>query len=456
MCNIIIKRIIGSKLKIKIRKWSIMKRKSYSKPQGKGNTQHSKQTSKDRKNLERKFESKPRTDNKPITDNRQKTVKKSTAPCPYFIKCGGCQLQEKSYLETLADKNLKMQNLLSDFGDVKPIIGMDNPWHYRNKSHSTFAYDKREGNRYGLYEASSHKLIKIDRCLIQDEKADQIVADIHKLMPSFKMTAYNENSGMGFLRHVLIKIGKQSKQIMVVLIVTNIIFPGKKNFVKALRDKHPEITTIIQNINDEQTTMVLGRREIVLYGKGYIEDVLCGLTFQISAKSFYQINPIQTEILYKIAMSYAKLSGQEVVLDAYCGIGTIGLIASKEAREVIGVELNPDAVSDAIKNAKANQIKNAKFYTGDAGAFMIGMANEQMSLDVVFLDPPRSGTTEAFVRAVAKAKAKRVVYVSCGPETLARDLTWFKETGYDIIEIQPVDMFPWTEHVETCLLLKRI
>lgn len=332
---------------------------------------------------------------------------------------------------------------------------METPWNYRNKSHSAFVHDRRHGIRNGLYAEYSHRLVPIDRCLIQDERADKIVATIASLMKSFKMTAYNEQSRKGFLRHVLIKIGFSSNEIMVVLVVTSHIFSGKNNFIKVLREKHPEIKTIIQNVNNDDTTMVLGKREIILFGKGYIEDTLCNMRFQISAKSFYQINPVQTAKLYEKAMEMAGLTVRETVLDAYSGIGTIALVASSRAKSVIGVELNEDAVRNARRNAKLNNVTNTTFHKGDAGKFMEAMAKDGQKLDVVFMDPPRSGSTQTFIQSIGKIKPKRVVYISCGPESLARDLGWLGKEGYDVKEIQPVDMFPWTDHIETCVGLHR-
>ena len=225
--------------------------------------------------------------------------------------------------------------------------------------------------------------------------------------------------------------------------------------MKALRKLHPEITTILLNVNDKKTSMVLGEKETVLYGKGYIEDTLCGCTFRISPKSFYQVNPIQTEILYRKAISYAKLTGKERVVDAYCGIGTIGLIAASRAKEVISVELNQDAVKDAIINAKRNQIKNVRFYHADAGEFMVDMAEQGEKVDVVFMDPPRSGSDEAFLNSVLKLAPERIVYVSCNPETLARDLKYLTRRDYEAVECQPVDMFPWTGHCEVVVQMER-
>ena len=242
---------------------------------------------------------------------------------------------------------------------------------------------------------------------------------------------------------------------MVVLVTASPVFPSKNNFVKALRKVHPEITTVVQNINDRGTSMVLGTRDVVLYGKGFIEDKLCGCTFRISAQSFYQVNPVQTEILYQKAIEAAGLTGKETVLDAYCGIGTIGLIAASKAKQVTGVELNKEAVRDAIKNAKRNQTKNITFYCEDAGEFMLKMAAEDQQLDVVFMDPPRSGSSEVFLDCLAKLAPKKVVYVSCNPETLARDLRILKKKGYQMQEAWPVDMFPFCDHIETVVLLSK-
>lgn len=242
---------------------------------------------------------------------------------------------------------------------------------------------------------------------------------------------------------------------MVVLVTASPVFPSKNNFVKALREAHPEITTVVQNINGRGTSMVLGDKEHVLYGKGYIEDVLCGCRFRISSKSFYQVNPVQTEVLYGKAMEYAGLTGKETVVDAYCGIGTIGLIAAKQAGTVIGVELNPDAVRDAIHNAKLNQMKNARFYCNDAGRFLTEMAASGDKVDVVLMDPPRSGSTEEFMRAVAKTGAGKVIYISCNPETLARDLKFMKRLGYRAVKGVGVDMFGMTKHCEVCVKLER-
>ena len=243
---------------------------------------------------------------------------------------------------------------------------------------------------------------------------------------------------------------------MVVLVVASPVFPSKNNFVKALRKLHPEITTVILNVNDRKTSMVLGERNITLYGKGYIEDQLCGCTFRVSPSSFYQVNPVQTEKLYQKAIELAALTGNERIIDAYCGIGTIGLIASRYAREVISVELNKDAVRDAIVNAKRNAVKNVKFCQADAGEFMVNMAERGEHVDVVFMDPPRAGSDEAFLSSVVKLQPEKVVYISCNPETLARDLKYLAKKGYRAVTAVPEDQFPWTEHVESVVLMSKV
>ena len=293
----------------------------------------------------------------------------------------------------------------------------------------------------------------MDSCLIENANADEIIVSIRGLLKSFHIRPYNEDTGYGLLRHVLIRTGHVTGQIMVVLVLASPILPSKNNFVKALLKLHPEITTVVINVNNRNTSMVLGDKEHVIYGKGYIEDELCGKRFRISPRSFYQVNPVQTEILYGKALEYAGLTGKETVVDAYCGTGTIGMIASDKAAKVIGVELNADAVRDARNNAKANQIRNIQFYQNDAGKFLVEMAGQGAKVDVVLMDPPRSGSTEEFMNSVAQIGPERIVYVSCNPETLVRDLKYFKKKGYRVSKGVGVDMFPFTEHVETVVLL---
>lgn len=412
--------------------------------------------------------------------------------CPYAKKCGGCDYQGMPYEKQLKEKQAFVQKNVGQFCKVLPIIGMDEPYHYRNKVHAVFDIERGRGgngrrgaggNRAakggrpayggvisGVYKAGTHEVVNIDACQIEDELSDAIIRDIRGLLHSFKIKTYDEDTGYGLLRHVLVRRGFHSGEVMVVLVLGSPILPSKNNFVKALRKLHPEISTVIINVNDKKTSMVLGDKETVIYGKGYIEDTLCGCTFRISPKSFYQVNPVQTEVLYGKAIEYAGLTGKETVVDAYCGIGTIGIIAAHKAKEVISVEVNRDAVRDAITNAKRNQIRNVRFYNADAGKFMVEMANFRAEtesskksdrllpgadVDVVFMDPPRAGSDEAFLSSVVKLSPKRIVYVSCNPETLARDLKYLTKHGYKALECQPVDMFPWTKHVETVVLLRR-
>jgi 23S rRNA (uracil1939-C5)-methyltransferase len=333
---------------------------------------------------------------------------------------------------------------------------MYNPFYYRNKVHAVFGRNRKGEVIKGIYEANSHKIIDIDKCMIENEKSDEIINDIKGLLKSFKIKTYDEDTGYGLLRHVLIRNGHITGEIMVILVLSSPIFPSKNNFVKAIRKLHPEITTVVLNVNDKKTSMVLGEKEQVIYGSGYIVDRLCGLKFRISSKSFYQVNHAQTEKLYGKAMEFAGLTGKERVIDAYCGIGTIGLIASKQAKEVIGVELNRDAVKDAIANCKMNGVKNARFYCGDAGKFMVDMAKNGEQADVVFMDPPRAGSDEAFLSSVVKLAPEKVVYVSCNPETLVRDLRYLCKKGYRVEKMQGVDLFGWTEHVETVVLMSKV
>ncbi len=377
--------------------------------------------------------------------------------CPVYKKCGGCQLQNLSYSEQLSFKQNKVEKLLKKFCAVEPIIGMKHPYHYRNKVQAAFYTDRRGKIISGVYQSGTHHVVGIDSCQTEDIIADKIIVAVRKLLPSFRMTTYNEDTGKGFLRHILVKRGFATNQIMLVLVTGTPVFPSKNNFVKAILKQFPEITTIVQNVNNYNTNLVLGDNQKVLYGKGYIEDILCGCKFRISPKSFYQINPVQTEVLYNIAMDYADLKGKETVLDTYCGIGTIGIIAAKRgAGRVIGVELNPDAVRDAIVNSKANNLKNIRFYRGDAGEFMYEVSNEDEKPDVVFMDPPRAGSDEKFLDSLIKMSPKTVVYVSCNPETLARDLDYLrKNSDYKVQKIQPVDMFPHTAHIECVVLMSR-
>ena len=383
----------------------------------------------------------------------RKKGEKLVYECAVFSKCGGCQLLAYPYEVQVKEKQERLAKLLKPYCRTECFIGMEKPFHYRHKVHAAFDRDRKGNIISGVYEEGTHRVVPVETCLLEHEKADAIIASIRGLLKSFKIKTYNEDTGYGLLRHVMIRMGHATGQIMVVLVLASPIMPSKNNFVKALRKEHPEITTIVVNVNDKRTSMVLGDKEQVIYGPGYIMDELCGMTFKISPKSFYQINPEQTEKLYCKAIEYAALTGKETVLDAYCGTGTIGMIAARKAAKVIGVELNRDAVKDAVLNAKNNQVKNIQFYQKDAGEFMVQLAQSHDKVDVVFMDPPRSGSDEKFLSSLVQLSPKRVVYVSCNPETLARDLEYLVKHGYKAEKGIGVDMFPHTVGIEAVVSL---
>lgn len=376
-------------------------------------------------------------------------------PCSAMGKCGGCQYLNLTYPEQLVKKQEYLKKTCGNLVKFDPIIGMEQPKHYRNKVHAAYGEDRKHNIISGQFEEKSHRIVPIDSCLLENQTADKIIVSIRDLLKSFKIRPYNEDTGFGLFRYVMVRTGYVTGQVMVVLVIASPIMPSKNNFVKALLKLHPEISTVVLNINTRGDSMVLGDREQVLYGKGYIEDVLCGKTFRISAKSFYQVNPVQAEKLYNKAIEFAGLTGKERVLDAYCGTGTIGMIAADHAKEVIGVELNKDAVRDAIFNAKRNNVGNIEFYQQDAGLFMVDLAEKGEKIDVVIMDPPRAGSDEAFLSSVIKLGPKKVVYVSCNPETLARDLQYLTKKGYRVEKGVGVDMFPWSVHVESVVLLSK-
>lgn len=374
--------------------------------------------------------------------------------CTLYKKCGGCQLQNMEYERQLQFKQATVVKLIGRFCRVNRIIGMKNPFHYRHKVQAAFG--KVGGNIIsGVYQSSTHKIVKVDSCLIENQKADEIIVTIRKLLKEFKLGVFNEKILKGFLRHVLVRVGYKTGEVMVVMVTGTKDFPKKRDFIKKLLEIHPEITTVVQSVNNKFTTLVLGKEFITLYGKGFIEDELCGCRFKISPASFYQINPEQTEILYNTAVKFMELTGNETVVDAYCGTGTIGIIAAKSAKSVIGVELNSNAVADAKINAKLNNTENIKFYNADAGKFMVEMAENKMTADVVIMDPPRAGSDKNFMRSVVTLAPKKVVYVSCNTETLSRDLKFFITNGYRAKKAVPVDMFPHTKHVETVVMLTK-
>ena len=363
-------------------------------------------------------------------------------------------------IKELKQKEETVKKLLGRFGPVEHIRGMETPYHYRNKVISTFTTGWGGKLTSGIYAANSHKVLPVESCLLQDEVLDKTMLAVRAAAGICHYQPFNEDKGTGLLRHCLLRRGVMTGQVMVVLVTAQPVLPGAKNFVKALLTEAGKqgvaITTIVQNVNDRKTSVVLGDMEKVLYGKGFILDTLCGKTYAISPRSFYQVNPAQTAVLYGLAVEAAKLTGKEVVLDAYCGIGTIGLTAADHAKQVVGVELNRDAVQDAIGNARHNGVKNARFFAADATRWIREAAAAGEKADVIFMDPPREGSTPEFLASVARMAPKRVVYVSCNPVTLARDLATLTKLGYKAEGFTPVDMFPHTEHIETVCALSKL
>lgn len=378
----------------------------------------------------------------------------SEQSCRLFKRCGGCQLKE-SYAQQLAWKQVKVERLLSKFSKCGTIIGMEAPYHYRNKVQHGFYTNPKRQIISGIYQSGSGKIVPCESCMLEDVQADKIISTIRILMRSFKIFPYNPNTDKGLFRHVMIRKGFHSGEYLVCLVTSKSTFPSKRNFTAALLKAHPYITTIVQNVCFNPMPLTMGEQELVMHGKGYIEDTLCGKTFRISARSFYQVNPVQTEILYRTAMEFAGLTEHDRVLDCYCGTGTIGIIASDACKEVLGVELNESAVADAVKNAARNGCRNIRFINEDSGRFMEQMVRFGETADVVFTDPPRTGSDKRFLESLVKLSPARIVYISCGIESLERDLLLLTKSGYKVKKIQPVDMFPHTKHVECVVLLSR-
>lgn len=385
-----------------------------------------------------------------------RTSEKRVKPkCKICQECGGCAIQHMSYDAQLEFKQNHVRDCLNKIGhinvEVNKTIGMDNPYEYRNKTQVPFN-EKKGKIRYGFYKEDTHDIVPFTHCLIQTNLADEILAYIKELLTKLKISCYDEDRRKGIIRHVLVRVGVHTNEAMIVLVTNEIDFHNRKILVKELLKKFPSVKTIVQNINTRDTNVILGEKEFVLFGKGYIEDTILGVRFKISSKSFYQVNPLQTEVLYSKAIELAKLNKTQVILDAYCGIGTIGLIASKYVKQVVGVEVVKQAIVDAKNNAKLNNIDNASFVCDDASKFIVDLARVNEKMDMVFLDPPRKGLDEPLIEALLKMEPPKIVYISCNPSTLARDLAMFKDK-YEIKEVQPVDMFPHTYHVETIALL---
>lgn len=395
----------------------------------------------------------------PTLDN-DKAMKEKRRYCPLFGKCGGCDYVNEDYNDELLMKYLKVDKLLKYYGKVERIIPADHIIGYRCKVQAVCGQDKDGKFITGIYRKGSHKIVPIRSCILEDGRATAILQTVRQMANRFGIRAYDEDFDFGDLRHILIRLGYNTDQAMVVLVTGRDDFPHKADFVSALHQKHPEIKTICQIVNREKTSMVIPDNPSVniLYGKGYIVDRLCGLEFRIGPTSFYQVNPEQTERLYTIAMRMAQLRDDDIVIDAYCGTGTIGLIASTyDVEKVLGIESNAEAVEDARLNADMNHIDNAEFVEADASKYLKQMAKNKERCSVLFLDPPRSGSTEEFLASAGKIDPDVIIYISCNPETLQRDLRYIRRfLPYRVRGIQPIDMFPGSEHIETAVLMSHI
>lgn len=381
------------------------------------------------------------------------------APCPIFKRCGGCQLQHLSYEGQLLQKEKHVRETLARIGGITdvpvlPILGMEEPWRYRNKSQVPVGEQKGHVVA-GFYAERSHEIVDMESCIIQHENNDHVVRLVKGLARKYGIRGYDDKTHKGTLRHVVIRHGKHTDELMVVLVTKGKELPNKKNIVQELRDRLPNLKSIVQNINSKRTNVIFGEKTEVLWGEEVIYDFIGDIKFAISPRSFYQVNPDQTKVLYDKTLEYAQLKGKETVIDAYCGIGTISLFLAQKAKQVYGVEIVPEAVSDAQRNAKLNHIENAKFVVGEAEGVMPWWQAQGIEADVIVVDPPRKGCDEKLLETMATMKPDRIVYVSCNPASLARDLKYLSEGGFKVKEVQPVDMFPQTGHVECVAWLER-
>ena len=380
-------------------------------------------------------------------------MKNNINKCPVSKYCGGCQFQGFSYSKQLEIKQQEIDKQLSSFHPVNKIIGMENPDNYRNKVQINFAYDDKHNIISGYYIPSTHIIVPIEECMICDETINEIIKSIKRIITKYRISIFDEKAMKGCLRHVLIR-STNLDEYMVVLVTGSATIVKKDLLIKDILKYNPKVKTIVHNINNKRTSMVLGSSSTVLYGSGYVTDELCGLKFRISASSFYQVNKRQTEILYNKAIEAANLKKSDVLLDAYCGTGTIGLVASKYCDAVIGVESNRSAIKDAQINRKINNIKNTEFVLEDAGKYMEYLSKQKEKIDVVIMDPPRAGSDIRFMSSMVKLNPSKIVYISCNPYTLKDNLKYLSKY-YKIKSIQPVDMFPYTDHIETIVQLSK-
>ena len=389
-----------------------------------------------------------------------RSVYRKNPDCDTYNRCGGCCLRHIDYEYTLKIKKNIVENVLRkqglDYIKVNDVLGMKKPYYYRNKLQYPLGLDKANNKVMGVFEERSHNVINTEKCMIQNKLIQSIANDIFNFIKSNNISVYNEKSLKGIVRHIIIRVGIKTNEVMCTLVLNEdkIEKEVEEKFVEYITKRYSQIKTIIKNINDKNTNVILGDKNIVLYGNGYIYDDILGYKFKISNMSFYQVNPVQTEVLYLKAIEYASLKGEETILDLYCGIGTIGICASKKSKKLYGIETIKEAIDDARENAKINNISNAEFFVGDVEKKLPEFIKKNnIKPDVIFIDPPRKGCDKTAIYTILNIVPKKIVYVSCNPSTLARDLKMFEEK-YDIKEITPVDMFPFTSHVECCVLLE--
>lgn len=378
-------------------------------------------------------------------------------PCPIVRRCGGCQIQHMSYEGQLDYKTRLVKDAVERIGGLKDVmvhrtIGMENPWYYRNKAQ--FPVGMKDGKVHiGFYASRSHEIIDTDLCMIQDKINDEVLEIIRSFIKEYSISIYDENTGDGLIRHIMTRKGFKTGEVMICIVINGDDIPYSRELVESLKQNIKDLKTIVLNINRKSTNVILGDMNKVIYGEGYIYDFIGEFKFKISPLSFFQVNPVQTEVLYNKALEYAGLTGEETVIDAYCGIGTISLFLSKKAKKVYGVEIVGQAIEDARENAKLNSVDNVEFILGESETVIPRLYEQGIKADVVVVDPPRKGCDEKLLEVIVKMASQRVVYVSCNPSTMARDLKYLSERGYAVREIQPVDQFPQTVHVESIVLM---
>ncbi|WP_147804001.1 23S rRNA (uracil(1939)-C(5))-methyltransferase RlmD [Alkalicoccus halolimnae] len=394
-----------------------------------------------------------------LTEIIKESKERTEPPCSIFNQCGGCQLQHLSYNGQLAYKQKQVQETMVRIGGlgnltVHPTLGMEEPWRYRNKSQVPVS-EQNGKIAAGFYAERSHTIVDMEECLIQHEDADRAVRFVKQLAAEYGIRGYDDKTHKGQLRHVVIRHAQTTDQLMIVLITKDKTLPNKKHIIRRMKEEFPNLVSLVHNVNPKRTNVIFGDQTEIMWGEGVIYDEIDNIRFAISPRSFYQINPLQTRVLYEKALEFARLTGKENVIDAYCGIGTISLFLARRAKHVYGVEVVPEAVTDAKENAKLNHIENAEFYVGEAENIMPWWRAQGMNADVIVVDPPRKGCDEKLLQSIAEMTPERIVYVSCNPATLARDLKYLEEKGYEAKEVQPVDMFPHTTHVECVTWLEK-